>query len=101
MDNKIKNIESTVIGLLTILRRYNNRQITFQIDQLEDILNVINSNCDDQIKQNRIKTLVDTLYPIRGGLTDFYIWKEDFQERVSINKPISELNEKLWNYTRD
>ncbi|MEC5425171.1 hypothetical protein QGM71_16925 [Virgibacillus sp. C22-A2] len=100
MDNKIKNIESTVIDLLSILKRYNNGQISYQIAQLEDILNIIKSNSNNEIKENRINTLVEGLYPIRGGLTDFYVWKDDAKERVMINKPISELNDKLWNLVK-
>ncbi|MBD8027873.1 hypothetical protein H9636_14570 [Ureibacillus sp. Re31] len=101
MDNKINNIESTVIDLLSILKRYNNGQISYQIALLEDILNIIKSNSDNELKENRINSLVEDLYPIRGGLTDFYIWKEDTKERIMINKPISELNDKLWNLLKN
>src|SRR4051794_8415935 len=101
MDNKIKIIETTVIDLLSILKRYNNGQISYQIAQLEDILNILKSNYNNEIKEKRINTLVKDLYPIRGGLTDFYIWKDDAQERVTINKPISELTDKLWSLVKN
>ena len=101
MENKIKNIESTVIDLLSILKKYNNGQISYQIAQLEDILDIIKSNSDNETKENRIYTLVEDLYPVRGGLTDFHVWKDDAKERVMINKPISELNDKLWNLVKN
>jgi hypothetical protein len=101
MDDKMKNIENTVIDLLSILNKYNNGQISYQITQLEDILNTIKSNSNDEIKGEKINTLVENLYPIRGGLTDFYVWSDNAKERVMINKPISELSDKLWNLVKN
>lgn len=36
------------------------------------------------------------VYPPRGGLSDFHVWKEDEAERISINKPISQLGDEFW-----
>ena len=29
------------------------------------------------------------MYPVRGGLTEFYVWRVDFYERVRANKPLT------------
>lgn len=36
------------------------------------------------------------LYPAYGGLTDFYVWKDDEAERIAINTRIGRLNDALW-----
>lgn len=100
MDNKIQSIENTVADLLTILKKYNNGNISYQIDRLEEILNIIKSNESSDVKERTIIALVESIYPSRGGLTDFYVWKEDAKERIEINKPISELNDRLWNLVK-
>ncbi len=45
--------------------------------------------------------MIESIYPSRGGLTDFYIWKDAPKERIRLNKPISELNDKLWGLYRN
>lgn len=95
-DNKIQDIGKTVADLLSILKRYNNGQISYEIDKLEEILSIIKSNSSNVIKEQSISSLVEELYPSRGGLTDFHVWKNDSKERIRINKPISELNDRLW-----
>lgn len=37
------------------------------------------------------------LYPARGGLTDFYVWKDNEAERIAVNTRIGRLNDALWN----
>ncbi|NLD47271.1 MAG: hypothetical protein GX660_08730 [Clostridiaceae bacterium] len=36
-----------------------------------------------------------SLYPPRGGLTEFFIWREDFDERVKANKPLDDIKEDI------
>ena len=36
------------------------------------------------------------LYPARGGLSEFYIWNDDFHERQKLNEPLSKIRERLW-----
>ncbi|ADC49337.1 hypothetical protein BpOF4_06385 [Alkalihalophilus pseudofirmus OF4] len=100
MDSNIQAIEMTVKDLLPILKRYDNGQINYQIGQLEEILTIVKSNNSDEQKKREINLIVDNLYPTRGGLTDFNVWKEDTGERIRINKPISELNDRLWNLVK-
>ncbi|MED1601773.1 hypothetical protein [Alkalihalophilus marmarensis] len=100
MDSNIQAIEMTVKDLLPILKRYDNGQINYQIGQLEEILTIVKSNNSDEQKKREINLIVDNLYPSRGGLTDFNVWKEDAKERIRINKPISELNDRLWNLVK-
>lgn len=101
MDKKFIHIEKTVSDLLSILKEYNNGHVSNLITKLEDLLYIIRSNDDKDTKEIKSTTIIEALYPIRGGLTDFYVWKEDAKERIEINKPISELSDKLWNLVKN
>ncbi len=96
MNIKIYTIELVVEQLKSLLIKYDNGQITYQISQLEEILRIIHSNDSKETKEHKIRNIVESLYPSRGGLTDFHVWVEDEKERIRINKPISELNDRLW-----
>lgn len=52
-------------------------------------------------KNSELRQASKSLFPPQGGLTDFYVWKEDGSERIALNKPIDELTNLLWNLIRD
>ena len=82
MSIKIYSIELVVKQLKSML--------------IEEILRIIHSNDSKETKEHKIRNIVESLYPSRGGLTDFHVWVEEEKERFRINKPISELNDTLW-----
>lgn len=93
---KFQSIKKAVVNLIFELNSYNNGQITYPISQLDEILRIIHSNDSKETKEHKIRNIVESLYPSIGGLTDFHVWVEDEKERIRINKPISELNDRLW-----
>lgn len=96
MSIKIYSIELVVEQLKSMLTKYDNGLMTYQISQLEEIRRIIHSNDSKETKEHKIRNIVESLYPSSGGLTDFHVWVEDEKERIRINKPISELNDRLW-----
>lgn len=93
-----KEIKETIEKLLPLLEKYNNGDISYQIDQLKRIYDklVVGNNALDK---EEIMKIIQNIYPPRGGLTDFNVWVEDGQQRIAINKPIDDLNDRLWNLT--
>lgn len=43
-----------------------------------------------------LRKMHEALFPPRGGLSEFFIWSNDFDERLRINKPLEEVRRKLW-----
>ncbi|EUJ42263.1 hypothetical protein PRIP_16897 [Listeria riparia FSL S10-1204] len=37
-----------------------------------------------------------SLYPPREGLSDFFIWDDDFQKRRELNAPLEKILEDIW-----
>ncbi|OJD70048.1 hypothetical protein BAU27_27525 [Bacillus sp. NH11B] len=74
--------------------------IDYQISEVRYVINILNEcqnnnyiNFDDVI--NEIKLTYSNLYPPRGGLSDFFIWKADFNERVRANEPLGRIGDEL------
>lgn len=49
---------------------------------------------------DEIKTIHKKLYPARGGLSEFYVWKNDVEERIKANEPLSKVGDELWKLLR-
>ncbi|MDN3954880.1 hypothetical protein [Sporolactobacillus laevolacticus] len=97
METKLLEIKQTIENLLKYLEQYNNGEINYQVNELKKALEIIQSSANYTSKIKEISDIQKNIYPTRGGLSDFYVWRSDEDERIAINKPISELGDTLWN----
>lgn len=108
MDNNIEkkeilnNINEKYKILLRILEAEGNSEVRFAINQLKNDLSAIedlfeNGTLDTDYNDilHLIKSNYRRMYPPRGGLTEFLIWRQDFNERVSVNKPLIDVQDEL------
>lgn len=93
---KYNEIRENIKSLLPLLKKYNTGSITYQIDQLEIAMEVLDSDILDSEKNKELFRIKKALYPVHGGLTDFNVWVQDGAERATINKPIGDLTDTLW-----
>ncbi|EUJ53504.1 hypothetical protein [Listeria fleischmannii] len=94
-------IEITIQKLLPLLEKYNDGRINYQIKELKFLKELLRSDAKENEKNSELRQASKSLFPPQGGLTDFYVWKEDGSERIALNKPIDELTNLLWNLIRD
>ena len=93
--DKLKDINEE---LLLIVDKYgddsinNQKKIIKRI--IEKIVGIDISNSEKQFIE--IQRDYKNLYPARGGLSEFYIWNDDFNERQKLNEPLSKIRERLW-----
>ena len=88
--------------LLKIMETNNDGQINYQINKVKYIIGELSEcitsnyiNSDDIITE--IKSIHKSLYTPRGGLAEFYIWKNDVDELVKANEPLDRIKDELWN----
>lgn len=93
---KLLEINIVIGKLLEQLKLYNDGNIKYQINELETALEIIESEESYETKIRLLSDIQKNIYPSRGGLSDFYVWRENEDERIAINKPISELGDTLW-----
>jgi hypothetical protein len=96
MEVKINKIKEIFSELLPILEKYNTGEINYQINEIRKGEELIRLNDYSEELLSELKIIIKTLYPPHGGLSDFYIWKEDEGERIEVNKPIATLGDLLW-----
>ncbi len=42
-----------------------------------------------------VKASYHSMYPPHGGLIDFFVWRDDFEERVKANQPLDNVKDEL------
>ncbi|GLV66925.1 hypothetical protein Bmyc01_55940 [Bacillus mycoides] len=96
----IDKLEKLFSELGVILEGNKKGDIDYQISEVRYVINILNEcqnnnyiDFDDVI--NEIKLTYSNLYPPRGGLSDFFIWKADFNERVRANEPLGRIGDEL------
>lgn len=92
----IREVKELFQKLLDILERFGDDTINIQKKVLQKLLCIIEyeKDYDKKIIETRREYL--KLYPARGGLSEFFIWCEDFEKRKSINDPLDAIRERLW-----
>jgi hypothetical protein len=84
--------------LLDILNKYGDYSVHIQKGIIMDILDIIEFDMDAKQKFAEVKRRYSWLYPLgaKGGLAEFYIHRDDFEERKALNKPLHKINALLW-----
>ncbi|WP_217269641.1 hypothetical protein [Neobacillus endophyticus] len=97
----IDKLEKLFRELNVILEENRNSDINYQISEVKYGIKILSEcknnnyfNVEDVV--NEIKSIHRNLYPPRGGLSDFFIWKADFNERVKANEPLGRIGDELW-----
>jgi hypothetical protein len=96
---KILNLSK---DLLDILEREGKGEVDFAIKELKYMIGLLtislkkDSGCDKKMLEE-IKEIYKSLYPPHGGLTDFFIWRDDIEERRKENNCLDKISDELWN----
>jgi hypothetical protein len=88
-------------GLLEILEKEGKGEVNFAVKELRYVTDLLTNcigdegNCDEKTLEE-VKSIYKSLYPPHGGLTDFFIWREDFDERKKLNDFLDKISDELW-----
>lgn len=92
----LKELEKLFQKLLFILDKHGDGTIKIQKRIVKNTLDIIRSDMSDYKKVIKVKKNYQNLYPARGGLSEFYIWRDNFEERKRLNEPLDKIRERLW-----
>ncbi|EUJ26618.1 Uncharacterised protein [Listeria grayi] len=81
--------------LLKYLNKYGDSSLNPQISNIKLILEILNKDKNGTNLDN-IREINDSLYPPRGGLSEFFIWDNDYEKRVLLNEPVDRAKEITW-----
>lgn len=97
----ILNLFELFSNLLNILEREGKGDVDFVIKEVKyivEILNncILNNFCEDNKIINEVKEIHSSLYPPKGGLSEFFVWRNDFDERIKVNDYLDNIKKELW-----
>lgn len=95
-EDVLKNLKEPFINLKELVKIYGEKHYRIQIGIIEGIIDCINSDLSDNEKSEYVIRNYKNLFPPNGGLSDFYIHHDSYDERLKLNKPLDEINDKLW-----
>lgn len=95
-EKELYELRNIFLQLGKLVQKYGENYYNIQIKAISDIIKCIDSEENEKEKTEYILDRYKILYPSKGGLSDFYIYDNDFQTRLKLNEPLDELKDKLW-----
>lgn len=102
--SKINLLEELYRELKSMLEKHGKHEVDPQIFRIDNIITFLSkldkTNIDPQAFEE-LKRMHNALYPPRGGLSDFFIWSNDFEERVRLNESLDRVQNEIWHILND
>ncbi|MCK0473849.1 hypothetical protein [Halalkalibacter sp. APA_J-10(15)] len=104
MNKNIKQIQDLFQQLITILEKENDQgsESVYFLNQVKLGVELIKGYSDSHQDDRDLNELIDKLKEIyaksnqpRVGLSDYFIWKDDYEERLQANKGLDRIKHDL------
>lgn len=99
--SKLHKVLKLLDSLVDILKKNYTKEISFTLQELKYCIKVLNES--NNLERRDIQESIDEviyiyirLFPPRGGLSDFFIWKENYSERIKVNEDLENIKKELW-----
>ena len=100
-ESELNILYDRFVKLRELLKLYGGKYYIIQYRVIEHIIACIKSDLPYDDKEKYLVRNYKNLYPANGGLSDFYIQHDNYEERLKLNKPLDEINETLWSIMKD
>lgn len=94
-------IKKLFADLEDYLRKYGNNTILQEYRIVNNTIRILESTEDDETKKQIVIQNYKSLYPGKGGLSEFYIWDNDFAKRMELNGPLDKIHNQLWEIVKE
>lgn len=91
--------------LLSIIEKYGEEELNSQKSTVRDIVDFIGDidyrekECENDFQV--IKKMHESMFPPRGGLSNFFIWSNDYDERIRLNDPLDKVRKEIFEVLMD
>lgn len=96
-EYELNDIKTLLMKLKELVKLYGGNYYTIQLDIIDKMIDCIDSDLSTADKEIFVIRNYKNVYPAQGGLSDFYIQHDQYEERLKRNKPLDEINDHLWN----
>lgn len=97
----LERIKILFISLEDYLRKYGDNSIVHSYMIVKSTIETISLDEETEIKQQEIIRNYKMLFPGKGGLSEFFIWDNDFETRKKLNEPLDEIHKELWSIMKN
>lgn len=99
-SRELERVAQLMKELLEIVRKEGGTEQTYAAGELERCVEMIERARNDQSAEKkevfaRVRESYKGLFPPHGGLTDFFVWREDFNERLVANRRLDAVKAEL------
>lgn len=63
---------------------------------VKNTVEVLDSDESESFKSEYVLDAYKSLYTGRAGLTEYYIWDNDYDKRMKLNEPLERIRDDLW-----
>lgn len=97
---ELERVESLMKELLEIIRKEGGSEQVYAAGELErDIAMIADAKAGQSTDMKeifaRVRESYKSMFPPRGGLTDFFVWREDFNQRLVANRRLDAVKAEL------
>lgn len=89
-------IKSLFLELRKCLELQNDNSIINIKKAVDNTIAVLESDETDDFKADYVVEVYKSLYTGRAGLTEYYIWDNDYEKRMKLNEPLERIRNDLW-----
>jgi hypothetical protein len=67
--------------------------------RIKECLRILQSKevLNDKTKLTEVKSIYHSIHIGYSGFSEYFLWREDFDERVKANKMLDEIRDEIWN----
>lgn len=91
----LEQIHKLLTELKKYLSKHYDKSIEYQYAILTYTLNVLDSNEPIDYKKNYVVEAYKILYTTKIGLSNYYIWDDDYNRRIKLNQPLTNIKNDL------
>ena len=98
--HELERVEALMKELLEIIRKEGGSDQSYAAGELERDIVMIGRAREDRSSDKkeifaRVRESYKSMFPPHGGLTDFFVWREDFNERLVANRRLDAVKAEL------
>ncbi|TCO68979.1 hypothetical protein [Marinisporobacter balticus] len=87
--------------LYKLLKSEDTSEITYVMKELKHVITILDkaislkdNNLDNVLIE--IREMCKSFFPPHGGLSDYFIWRDDFSERKRVNEIYESYKNRMW-----
>lgn len=98
MSNLLLDLKQSFTELYAIISSEKNLHLSREIRRFLEFIDAIESGeVSEEEGLSLLRSKFKSLHTPQGGLSDFHVWRDDYDERLRINQEFKKHADSIWN----